>query len=322
MLDTPEEMPDKATNQPLVTEAADLRLPSLFSGSIYHCNTKEILHRKHTAAISVSIDKKQLGVYRQYLQDLNVADSNSMLQDYTVGEIKRAVRSYIPRGLAIPLHQRARYKLLNLIFTIFPSSKLLWKDKAFLLYGTKISLGRDTKIDRLTKFYILADGKVELGEGVVLRSFAKGYHGGMPFPCTILVDGADAHVTIGKKSRLNGAYIHSQVTVSIGENCVIAAGVNIIDSNGHELISSNRTTGRDKPKPIEIGNNVWIGMNAIILKGTTVGNNSVIGAGSVVSGKFPENSLIVGNPARLVKHLDIPQEFSSKMPLQRGRTTT
>ena len=152
MLDTPEEMPDKATNQPLVTEAADLRLPSLFSGSIYHCNTKEILHRKHTAAISVSIDKKQLGVCRQYLQDLNVADSNSMLQGYTVGEIKRAVRSYIPRGLAIPLHQRARYKLLNLIFTIFPSSKLLWKDKAFLLYGTATRVHGSAFSELMKKF--------------------------------------------------------------------------------------------------------------------------------------------------------------------------
>ena len=55
-------------------------------------------------------------------------------------------------------------------------------------------------------------------------------------------------------------------------------------------------------------------MNAIIIKDTTVGNNSVIGAGSVVSGNFPENFLIVGNTARLVKHLDIPQEFSSEIP--------
>lgn len=191
---------------------------------------------------------------------------------------------------------------------------LLHRTMIVILYGTKISLGHGTKIDHTTKIYILADGKVELGEGVVLSSLAKGYHGGMPFSCTILVDRANALVTIGKKSRLNGAYLHSQTSISIGKNCVIAAGVNIIDSNGHELISSNRTTGRDKPEPIKIGNNVWIGMNAIILKGTTVGNNSVISAGSVVSGKFPENSLIIGNPASLVKRLDIPPEFSSEMP--------
>ncbi len=118
-------------------EDAPLRLRSLFSGSIYHCNTEGILYRKHSAALSTSIDrKKQLGVYRQNLQDLNVAVSNSMLQDHTVGEIKRAVRSHISRGLAISLHQGAHYKLLNLIFTIFPSSKLSWKDKTYLLYGT------------------------------------------------------------------------------------------------------------------------------------------------------------------------------------------
>jgi acetyltransferase-like isoleucine patch superfamily enzyme len=128
----------------------------------------------------------------------------------------------------------------------------------------------------------------------------------MPFPCTILVDQAKATVVVGNHSRLNGAYVHAQASILIGKNCVIAAGVNIIDSNGHELLSPNRTTGRDRPEPIEIGENVWIGINAIVLKGTRVGNNSVIGANSVVSGNFPENSLIVGNPARLVKQLDIP----------------
>jgi len=78
-----------------------------------------------------------------------------------------------------------------------------------------------------------------------------------------------------------------------------------MDSNGHELYSLNRTIKRDKPQPINIGINVWIGLNAIVLKGRTIGNNSVISAGSVVKGYFPENSLIIGNSAVIVKQLDI-----------------
>lgn len=198
----------------------------------------------------------------------------------------------------------------------------IYRNVIVFFYGKNISLGHKSKIDHHSKIYILADGKVELGEGATLRSLTKGYHGGMPFPCTILVDRANAHVTIGKNSRLNGVYVHSQKSVRIGKNCVIAAGVNIIDSNGHELISTNRTAGRDEPEPIEIGENVWIGMNAIVLKGTRVGNNSVIGANSVVSGNFPENSLIIGNPARLVKQLDIPREISSEILHERERTNT
>lgn len=77
------------------------------------------------------------------------------------------------------------------------------------------------------------------------------------------------------------------ILFNIAKNCVIAAGVNIIDSNGHEVASYERTKGRDIANPIKIGNNVWISANAIILKGTIIGDNCVVGAGSVVKGKFP-----------------------------------
>lgn len=91
----------------------------------------------------------------------------------------------------------------------------------------------------------------------------------------------------------------------MGHNCVIASGVNIIDSNGHIVLSRNRTIGRDDAKPIEIGNNVWIGLNTTILKNTRIGNNCVIAAGSVVKGQFPDNVLIQGNPAIIVKKLEL-----------------
>lgn len=130
-----------------------------------------------------------------------------------------------------------------------------------------------------------------------------GYHSGMPFYTTILVDGEEAYIEVGDNSRINGAYIHAQKRILIGNNCVIAAGVNIIDSNGHETYSENRTIGRDMPSDIIIGNNVWLGLNAIILKGSEIGDNCVVGAGSVVKGKFPSNVIIVGNPAKIVKYL-------------------
>src|SRR5690606_9691564 len=112
------------------------------------------------------------------------------------------------------------------------------------------------------------------------------------------VEGAE--IIIGESCRLNGVYIHAQSSIRIGKNTVIASGVNIIDSNGHELVSKNRTKGRDSAKPIKIDENVWIGLNAIILKGTEIGKNSVVSAGSVVKGFFPDNSIISGNPAKLV----------------------
>lgn len=146
---------------------------------------------------------------------------------------------------------------------------------------------------------------LKIGDNVYLRSNPIGYHAGMAFPTAILIDKQGAECQIGANCRINGAYIHAQSKISIGMNTVIASGTNIIDSNGHQTLSNNRTKGRDIPKEIIIGNNVWIGLNSTILKGTTIGGNSIIAAGSIVKGKFPNNSLIQGNPAKLIKILNI-----------------
>lgn len=147
--------------------------------------------------------------------------------------------------------------------------------------------------------------EIRLGESVTLNSKQLGYHGGMPCRTTLIADKKGARIHVGSGCRINGAYIHACKSVSIGNNCVIASGVNILDSNGHELISGNRTSGTDIPKEIEIGNNVWVCMNAIILKGTRIGDNCVIGANSVVKGFFPANAVIQGNPAQIVSYLPI-----------------
>lgn len=107
----------------------------------------------------------------------------------------------------------------------------------------------------------------------------------------------DASLSIGCNVHLNGVYIAFRKQVSIGDNCRIAAGVVILDYNGHIVSSLDRTKGFDNPMEVRIGNNVWIGTNAIILKGTIIGDNCVVGAGSIVKGFFPTNSIIQGNPA-------------------------
>lgn len=158
---------------------------------------------------------------------------------------------------------------------------------------------------------IIYDNELSLGQNVIIRSRKSGYHAAMPFESSILIDVENAKVSIGDNSRLNGVYIHAQKEISIGKNCVIAAGVNIIDSNGHVLNSSDRTKGRDLPKEIIIEDNVWIGLNSIILKGTTIGKNSVVSAGAVVKGFFLENSIIAGNPATIVDKIRIDNNENS-----------
>lgn len=189
---------------------------------------------------------------------------------------------------------RARLNLmLNLIF------------KRYLIFKFKsLRLGKNVKIDWNSSILIY-DNLCEIGDNVYIRSQSRGYHAGMPFSSAIFIDVKGAEVKIGNETRINGCYIHAQKKITIGSRCVIASGVQIIDSNGHILNSADRTKGRDTPKEIVIGDNVWIGLNSIILKGTVIGENSVVGAASVVKGVFPPNSLISGNPAQLIRVIEI-----------------
>ncbi|HNF29019.1 MAG TPA: acyltransferase, partial [Chitinophagaceae bacterium] len=84
-----------------------------------------------------------------------------------------------------------------------------------------------------------------------------------------------------------------------GSNCAISWNVQIMDTDIHTLVVNGQP--KESTKKIKIGNNVWIGSNVIILKGAEIGNNVVIAAGSIVSGNIPDNVLIAGVPAKIVK---------------------
>ena len=148
-------------------------------------------------------------------------------------------------------------------------------------------------------------GGVKIGKNCRIGVSPRNYHGGMPFPTALLCDGKGSRITIGDNCRLNGVYIHAQKEITIGNNCVMASGVNIIDSNGHETNSLDRTKGRDIPKEIIIGNNVWIGLNSIILKGSIIGDNTIIAAGSVVKGVVPANSIYSTQNNCTIKEIEI-----------------
>ncbi len=90
--------------------------------------------------------------------------------------------------------------------------------------------------------------------------------------------------------------------VTIGSNVFFAPGVQLYTAN-HPLNIEPRKT-LENAFPITIGNDCWIGGNAIILPGITIGNGCVIGAGSVVTKDIPENSLAVGNPAKVIRKLN------------------
>ena len=99
-------------------------------------------------------------------------------------------------------------------------------------------------------------------------------------------------------------------SIRIGQHCYIASGCSIVDMDGHPIDAADRRLGKPTPtegcKPIVIGDDVWIGFHAIILKGVTIGDRSVIAAGALVTKDVQPDVVVAGNPARVVKSLVSP----------------
>ncbi len=105
------------------------------------------------------------------------------------------------------------------------------------------------------------------------------------------------HVLVSPGVRISAA---REVTIS--DNCMIAGNAYITDSDWHGIY--DRSLPPATAHPVRLEPNVWVGDSAIICKGVTIGENSIIGAGSVVSSDIPAGTIAAGNPAKVVKKLD------------------
>ena len=126
-------------------------------------------------------------------------------------------------------------------------------------------------------------------------------------------DKISGEINLGKYILISpGTSIRSAECITIGDSTMIASDVVITDSDWHGIY--DRTDYVAKPLPVTIAKNVWIGERSIILKGSEIGENSIIGAGSVVSGKVPANVVYAGNPAKEIRKLD-KEEFKTRESL-------
>lgn len=128
-----------------------------------------------------------------------------------------------------------------------------------------------------------------VGEGVVIRP-------------PLYVD-YGRHIRVGARSFVNYGLVALDVApIVIGEDVRIGPNVQLLPPT-HPLEAEPRKAGWEGGRPITIHDNVWIGGGAIILPGVTVGRNSVVGAGAVVTRDVPPDALVAGNPARLLRRL-------------------
>jgi acetyltransferase-like isoleucine patch superfamily enzyme len=109
------------------------------------------------------------------------------------------------------------------------------------------------------------------------------------------------NITLGKRIFINsGCKFQDQGGVVIGDDCLIGHNT-VIATLNHDLVPSRRADMH--PAPVVIGRNVWIGSNATLLPGVTIGDDAVVAAASVVTKDVPARSIVVGSPARVVRSL-------------------
>lgn len=133
------------------------------------------------------------------------------------------------------------------------------------------------------------------------------------FNGSVAADRPSAIVTIGKNTYFGGSRIVVAERVDIGDDVLISWGCTIVDHNSHPLAWAERADDVRKYysgakdwsnvgiAPVKIGNKAWIGFNAIILKGVTIGEGAIVASGSVVTKDVAPFTIVGGNPARLIR---------------------
>lgn len=147
---------------------------------------------------------------------------------------------------------------------------------------------------------------IKIGDNFSMNNGLKNNPIGCPQSCTFWV-GENASIIIGKNVGISQTALISHCDITIGNNVKIGGGTCVYTTDFHSLDASIRS-GEDDIKyrrsdPVEIKDNVFIGAKCIILKGVTIGENSIVGAGSVVTKSIPANQIWGGNPAKYIKDI-------------------
>ena len=170
-----------------------------------------------------------------------------------------------------------------------------------------VRLGEGVCMNGMPIVTLAKESLIELGENVVLCSVSRSTDLGVSRPVILRTLRPGARISIGSNSGLSGTVICAAVEVVIGAECLFGANVTVVDTDFHAIKPQGRRYNlnpADIPAaPVIIADNVFIGAGTMILKGVSIGKNSVIGAGAVVTKDVPENSIAAGNPARVINSI-------------------
>lgn len=190
-------------------------------------------------------------------------------------------------------NHRMRGRMLTSLYKLFLKLQHVKYGKGLILKGLPVIFNKK-------------GATLSIGEGCVIKSSFLSNLVGLYSRTIILTRTPEAFVKIGDHVGISGAVIYARSRIEIGDYTNIGGNVKILDNDFHpvepeaRLLDDKNQIGTE---PIHIGRNCFIGCNVIILKGSNLGDNCVVGAGAVVSGTFESGCVIAGNPARTIKRV-------------------
>ncbi len=160
--------------------------------------------------------------------------------------------------------------------------------------GKRVQFGRNFQTNG--RLVIRGPGRVVFGDDIRAWCHAE--------KNVFLTYTPDSCIEVGSGTRLNGAGVMAYTTIRIGPRCILGSTI-VFDSDYHPIDPARRhdATAPVATRPITLGPNVWLAGQTAVLKGTTIGENSVVAFRAVVSGDVPPNVVVAGNPARVVREL-------------------
>ena len=215
------------------------------------------------------------------------------------GRLKSLLKALLTFHLPVNAVTRPLFRLLYR-FHVTARELIAWALRFFwyepLFRSQCESVGSGFRMEELP--YIQGQGRIVIGNGVRLSGksgITFGRRVDRHLPLLEIGDGT----FVGHQCGFN---IGSQIV--LGRNCLLATNVLLYDQDGHPVDAAQRRAGMSSPKesiqPIAVGDDVWIGSGAIILKGVTIGDRSIVAARSVVTKSVPADTIVAGNPARPV----------------------
>jgi acetyltransferase-like isoleucine patch superfamily enzyme len=190
------------------------------------------------------------------------------------------------------------FKILNILLYHF-------KQFFYTKYCKFTARIRNVKVEKKTTFigrtffYRKPGSHISIGHNCHFTSNYTTNLIGVNRRCIVATHLLGATIVIGDNCGFSGTVLGAFKDITIGNNVRCGANTLITDSNWH-----NDDPRAGQPSPIKIEDNVWLGVNVVVLKGVTIGKNSVIGANSLVTKNIPPNVIAGGNPCHIIRELE------------------